>query len=152
MHFKIDLIQRQMLMIPAAALNMTEPSMTGIGGDMFCLFYKAAEKKVYGLNGSGRAGSKYTLDRIRNDLGMTEGQSGSIPQYGPGSVHSVTVPGAAAGWVDTIEQFGSGKLSMSQILEPAIQLGEEGYPVSEMSAKLVSHALSQILHSFPCVR
>lgn len=133
----------------AAALNMTEPSMTGIGGDMFCLFYKATDKKVYALNGSGRAGGKVTLDRIRNDLGIKDGQAGEIPMTGPGSVHSVTVPGAAAGWVDTVERFGSGKLSLSQILEPAIQLGEEGYPVSELSAHLWQRSEQKIRDASP---
>ena len=117
---------------------MTEPCSTGIGGDMFCLFYKATEKKVYALNGSGRSGGKVTMDKIRGDLGLKEGQLGSIPMVGDGAVHSVTVPGAAAGWVDTIERFGSGKLSLSQILEPAIQLGEEGFPVSEIASASVS--------------
>lgn len=120
---------------------MTEPGSTGIGGDMFCLFYKASDKKVYAMNGSGRSGAKVTLDRVRGDLGLKDGQLGGIPLTGPGAVHSVTVPGAAAGWVDIIERFGSGKLSMGQILEPAIQLGEEGFPVSEMSASGVSLAL-----------
>lgn len=49
-------------------------------------------------------------------------------------VHSVTVPGAAAGWCDTVERFGSGKLSMSQIMSEAIRLAEEGYPVSQLTA------------------
>jgi len=44
----------------------------------------------------------------------------------------VTVPGAAAGWVDVVEKFGSGKLNMEQILQPAIELGEQGFPVSEL--------------------
>ena len=54
------------------------------------------------------------------------------------SVHAVTVPGAAAGWVDTVEKFGSGKLSLEQILTPAIELGEEGFPVSELASFFVS--------------
>jgi len=114
----------------AAALNVTEPGMTGIGGDMFCLFYNNKTKKVHALNGSGRAGSKCTLEQLRKDLGL-KGQGGQIPTN---SVHAVTVPGAAAGWVDCVEKFGSGKLSMEQILAPAIDLATQGFPVSELSS------------------
>ncbi|KAL8698296.1 MAG: hypothetical protein Q9201_006651 [Fulgogasparrea decipioides] len=114
----------------AAALNMTEPSSTGIGGDMFCLFYDATEKKVKALNGSGRSSKNNTLAQMRHDLGLKPGESGDIPQD---SVHSVTTPGAAAGWVDTVERFGSGNLSLEQILSPAIELGE-GFPVSELAS------------------
>lgn len=113
----------------AAGLNLTEPGSTGIGGDMFCLFYEAKTKKVHALNGSGRAGKNCTLDVIRRDLGLRKGENGTIPMD---SVHAVTVPGAAAGWVDTVERFGSGKVTMGDILAPAIELGEHGYPVSEI--------------------
>lgn len=119
----------------AAALNMTEPSSTGIGGDMFCLFYNSKTKKVHALNGSGRAAAKISLEGIRKELGMKPGESGKIPMT---SVHAVTAPGAPAGWVDTVEKFGSGKLSMEEILMPAIELGEEGFPVSELSSYFVS--------------
>ena len=119
----------------AAALNMTEPSSTGIGGDMFCLFYNAKTKKVHALNGSGRSSANTTLEGMRKDLGIKEGRTGTIPMT---SVHSITVPGAAAGWVDTIEKFGSGNLSLEQILTPAIELGEQGFPVSELASYFVS--------------
>ncbi|KAK4556658.1 hypothetical protein LTR86_006229 [Recurvomyces mirabilis] len=115
----------------AAGLNMTEPGSTGIGGDMFCLFYDAKTKKVHSLNGSGRGGKEWTLEGVRKDLGLKDGEYGQIPMD---SVHAVTVPGAAAGWVDTVEKFGSGKVSMEEILEPAARLGEEGFPVSELMA------------------
>jgi gamma-glutamyltranspeptidase / glutathione hydrolase len=115
----------------AAGLNMTEPGSTGIGGDMFCLFYDAKTRKVSAMNGSGRAGAKCTLDTIRSSLGVPDGEEGNIPLT---SVHSVTVPGAAAGWCDAVERFGSGKLNMEQILAPAIELGEKGFPVSEFMA------------------
>jgi gamma-glutamyltranspeptidase/glutathione hydrolase len=108
--------------------------MTGIGGDMFCLFYEARTKKVHALNGSGRSPASLTLDAIRKELGVKPGKGGSIPML---STLAVTTPGAAAGWVDTFEKFGSGKLSLEQVLTPAIELGEEGFPVSELSAKLV---------------
>ena len=113
---------------------MTEPSSTGIGGDLFCLFYNAESKKVHALNGSGRSGGKITLNSIRKDLGFKDGEAGSIPTA---SVHAATIPGAAAGWVDTVQKFGSGKLSMQQILAPAIEMGEEGFPVSEISGYYV---------------
>ena len=119
----------------AAVLNMTEPATTGIGGDMFCLFFNATTKKVHALNGSGRSTANTSLDQIRHDLGLKPGEDGQIPTN---SVHAVTTPGAAAGWVDTVEKFGNGKLSMEQILSPAIELGEEGYPVSELSSHMVS--------------
>ncbi|ERT03095.1 gamma-glutamyltransferase [Sporothrix schenckii ATCC 58251] len=117
----------------AAGLNLTEPCSTGIGGDMFCLYYDAKTGKVSALNGSGRAGNQFTLERIRSSLGLpAEAAMGDkIPLT---SVHAVTVPGAAAGWVDTVKLFGSGKLSMEQVLAPAIKLGDEGYPVSELTA------------------
>nr|POE56365.1 putative gamma-glutamyltransferase ywrd [Quercus suber] len=115
----------------AAGLNMTEPSSTGIGGDMFCLFYDAKTKKVKSLNGSGRSGKGCTLERIRKDLGLKENETGTIPLF---SAHSVSIPGAAAGWVDTVEKFGSGKVTLQEILAPAIALGEEGFPVSELTS------------------
>lgn len=114
---------------------MTEPSSTGIGGDMFCLFFDAKTKKVHALNGSGRSPKNTTLQQVREQLGLSGSAQGNIPVI---SALAVTVPGAAAGWVDAVEKFGSGKLSMEQILTPAIELGEEGFPVSELSATFVS--------------
>lgn len=119
----------------AAGLNMTEPGSTGIGGDMFCLFYNAKTKKVHALNGSGRSGKKCTLENTRKALGLKEGEFGRIPM---GSVHSVSTPGCAAGWVDTVKKFGSGKVSMAEIMDPAARLGEEGFPVSELMSASVS--------------
>ncbi|KAF2726282.1 gamma-glutamyltranspeptidase [Polychaeton citri CBS 116435] len=130
----------------AAGLNVTEPGSTGIGGDMFCLFYNAKSKKVHSLNGSGRSGSEQTLEQIRQDLGLKDGQKGEI---GMESVHSVIVPGAAAGWVDTVQKFGSGKVSMDEILAPAIQLAEEGFPVSELMATYWNRAEALMKRASP---
>ncbi|KAL4780386.1 nucleophile aminohydrolase [Aspergillus varians] len=116
----------------AAGLNMTEPCSTGIGGDMFILFWDATSQTVKAMNGSGRSGAKCTLEQIRKDLGIADGQNGEMPMK---SVHAVTVPGAASGWVDTVERFGSGTMDMARILGPAIQLGEKGFPVHETTSQ-----------------
>jgi len=119
-------------------LNLTEPMSTGIGGDMFCLFYNAKTKKVEAMNGSGRAGKNYTLDAIRKYFGFKDGEVGKIPAK---NVHTVTVPGAPAGWVDTVERFGSGKLTLEEILAPVIETAEKGFPVSEICSSYVSFHL-----------
>lgn len=104
---------------------------------MFCLFYDAKTKQVHAMNGSGRSGQNVTLERIRSDLKIAPGESGQIPMT---SVHAVTVPGAAAGWVDCVDRFGSKKVAMEDVLGPAIELAEKGFPVSELSATFVSHS------------
>ena len=104
--------------------------------DAFCLFYDATTRSVRALNGSGRAPEKLSIEYLRS-----RGITGKIP---PEDLNSVTVPGswilkqphtavkalmttgAAAAWVDTVEVLGSGKLSVAEILEPAIRLAEEG--------------------------
>lgn len=113
----------------AAALNVTEPCSTGIGGDAFCLYYDAKTKKVRAFNGSGRSPKGMTLEKLRK--AGVEGPS--IPFL---SIHAVTVPGAPACWVDTVEKLGSGKVTMADVLAPGIRLAEGGYPVHE----IVSHA------------
>lgn len=110
----------------AAALAVLEPCSTGLGGDMFALYYDANTRKVKSINGSGRCPSNLNIDVVKNfhksELAFTMG------------VNSVTVPGAAQGWEDTIKKFGSGRLTLLQILEPAIKLAEEGFPVSTLTA------------------
>jgi gamma-glutamyltranspeptidase/glutathione hydrolase len=104
---------------------------------MFILFWDAAAKQVKAMNGSGRAGAKATLDSVKKALGIPEDKhDAEIPLT---SAQAVTVPGAAAGWVDTIERFGSGKVDMKRVLAPAIELGEKGFPVSEVTAHSVSN-------------
>ena len=133
----------------AAALNMTEPGMTGIGGDCFCLFYNAKTRKTHALNGSGRSPVHPPLGELRKELGIPEGKDGNMPSR---TVHAVTVPGAPAGWVDTVEKFGSGKLRLSEILEPAIELGEQGFPVSRFSSVIWQNAESTIRQASPNFR
>ncbi|XP_072516175.1 glutathione hydrolase-like YwrD proenzyme [Salminus brasiliensis] len=112
----------------AAALNVTEPMSTGLGGDAFCLFYDAVSRQVRGLNGSGRSPNALTLD-LMEKCGFS--QSNPPPIF---HAHNVTVPGAAACWCDTVALFGSKTLSLADLLQPAIDLAEKGFPVAEITA------------------
>lgn len=112
----------------AAVLNVTEPISTGIGGDAFCMFYNSTDKSVKGINGSGRTSSNTSLESIAAK-GFTQ-ENVFSPLHGL----TVTVPGAASCWVETVNKFGSGKLSLSSILQPAIDLAKNGFPVHELAA------------------
>ena len=120
-----------------AALNVTEPSSTGIGGDMFALYYSATTKQVTALNGSGRAPAALTLERLKKD-----GFSIELPPF---HAHTVTVPGACAGWFDLIERHGS--LAMPEILAPAIRLAQEGFPVAPLTAQSWQRGAQNQLHN-----
>jgi len=104
----------------AAMLAVARPHMSGIGGDMFLLYFDAASQRVYALNGSGRAGSAATLESLRSE-GLSD-----MPTIGP---KSVSVPGAVGAWSAALERFGT--LSWREALEPARALAEQGLPVSE---------------------
>lgn len=108
----------------AAMLNVTEPMMTGLGGDMFALVYWAKTKELKGLNGSGRAPRALSLDYFAKQ------KVKEMPQFGMGSI---TVPGAFDGWVTLRDKYGTMKLA--DLLAPAIDYAEQGFPVMEKAAE-----------------
>ena len=117
----------------AAVLSVVEPMMVGVGGDLFAIVYVASEHKLYALNASGKAPSGATLAHL-NELGYHRdaknwGPGSGMPQ---GGILSVTVPGTVWGW-ETIERR-FGKLSFKEVLAPAIEYAETGFPVSERIA------------------
>ncbi|MEO0557107.1 MAG: gamma-glutamyltransferase [Bacteroidota bacterium] len=105
----------------AAVLNVVEPYMTGIGGDMFALFWSAEEERLVGINGSGRSGSLMTRDALS--------QFGRVPSDG---AESITVPGALSGWAALLDRYGT--LTLAEALAPAIALAEDGFPISDVTA------------------
>jgi gamma-glutamyltranspeptidase / glutathione hydrolase len=124
----------------AAALNVTEPTSTGIGGDCFALYYEAMTGGLTALNGSGRAPAALTLERIKAIPGVSA--QSSLPPYHP---YTITVPGACAGWCDLVERHGS--LTMAEVLAPAIRLAEEGFPVAPITAYFWQRGVEQQLRT-----
>lgn len=125
----------------SACLCVVEPSSTGIGGDCFSLFYKNDEKKVYGLNGTGRSASSLSIDWLKEN--HPEHILPSL-RFKEDSIFKVQVPGAIAGWCDIIERWGSGNVTLADVLAPAIDLAENGFVVSEISAFLWKEAEAKL--------
>ncbi|CAN6598170.1 hypothetical protein TRVA0_001S05402 [Trichomonascus vanleenenianus] len=122
----------------AAAISVTEPMSNSIGGDAFALFYDAKSGTVKGFNGSGKSPAGLSVDFIRE-----QGISGDqIPDE---SVHTITVPGAIAAWEDVVKTWGNGKLTLGEIIQPAIELAEEGFPVSEVCSHMWKESTKKIL-------
>lgn len=119
----------------AAALAVSEPTSTGIGGDCFALYYDSATQTVSALNGSGRAPQGLDLALLTRQ-GLADG----LPAF---HAHTVTVPGACAGWCELLARFG--KLALADVLAPAIKLAEEGFPVSPITAYFWQRGLERQL-------
>jgi len=106
-----------------AALGLMEPTGCGIGGDLFAIVWDAKTKELHGLNASGRSPASLTLDHFKKqNLEM-------VPPYGP---LPVTVPGCVDGWFELHERFGA--LPMGDVLAPAVEYAESGFPVTEVIA------------------
>ena len=106
-----------------AALGLMEPTGNGIGGDLFAIVWDGKTQRLHGLNASGRSPKSLTLAEFRKR------NLERIPKFGP---LPVTVPGCIDGWFALHKKFG--KLPMKELLEPAINYAEEGFPVSEVIA------------------
>lgn len=124
----------------AAALNVVEPTSTGLGGDVFAL-YRTADGEVGAMRSCGHAPADATIDNVRQaiaddeDSDVDDPSEAEMPDTG---AHTVTVPGTARGWEVTAERFG--EKSLSELLQPAIDYAIDGYPASELIAGAWSHA------------
>ena len=107
----------------AAVLSVVEPTMNGIGGDLFALVYDPKTKSVKALNASGRAPAAATVEEFkRRNLQ-------SIPYRGE---LSVSVPGVVDGWAELLAKHGT--ITLERALQPAIRYARDGYAVSEIIA------------------
>lgn len=105
----------------AAVLCVVEPMMVSPGGDMFALVWNAKRKELKALNASGRAPAGISLAALQQ-RGIT-----SMPEDG---IHTVTIPGAVDGWATLLQAQGT--MTLAQVLQPAIEYAEQGFPVSEI--------------------
>ncbi|WP_276302172.1 gamma-glutamyltransferase [Halorussus lipolyticus] len=128
----------------AAALNVVEPTSTGLGGDVFAC-YRTADGEVGAMRSCGGAPADATIENVEQALREDEDSSDYYPEsrgyatdadadagmpfLGP---HAVTVPGTARGWEATVQELG--ELTLADALQPAIEYATEGYPVSEIIA------------------
>lgn len=103
----------------AAAETVTLPPMCGIGGEVFALLYHAATKSLYGITGSGRAPMLASRESF-----LAQGYK-KMPSLGP---LTASIPGEVDAWGTIWEKFGS--ISFSSLLEPAIALAENGFPIA----------------------
>ena len=106
-----------------AALGLMEPTSCGVGGDLFAIVYDAKSKKMYGLNASGPAPKRATIDTFRSK------KLDAIPERGP---LSWSVPGCVGGWDALQSRFGTRPLA--DLLAPSIRYAAEGVPVPEVIA------------------
>lgn len=116
-----------------AVLAVTQPYCCGVGGDLFCLYYEAATRRVHFLNGAGRSGSRATLDEVRRRGWNT------LPVLGPATV---SVPGCVRGWAMLLERFGSRPLA--ELLRPAIHYAERGFPQTLLTSQ-ATHEMSTVI-------
>ncbi len=125
-----------------AALGLMEPTGNGIGGDLFAIIWDPKTQKLYGLNGSGKSPMGRTLADLKKQLnGAT-----SIPPFG----HlPITVPGTVDGWFALHGKFG--KLSMADILAPAIDYAENGHPVAPVIGEYLKMNLARFEERLPMI-
>ena len=119
-----------------AVLCVVEPMSTGIGGDCFCLYAPAGERRVVALNGSGRAPAAAEIDYFEAQ-GLTALENTSA--------HAVTVPGAVASWETLLAAHG--RKGLDELLRPAIAYAEDGFFVSPVLAQAWQDATDKLRHT-----
>ena len=110
-----------------AAIGLMEPTGNGMGGDLFAIVWSAADKKLYGLNASGRSPLGLSREQLMADLGKLGRDT--IP---PRGFLPISVPGAVDGWFQLHGKFG--RLPMKDVLAPAIRYARDGFPVTQYIA------------------
>ncbi len=117
----------------AAALNVVEPNMSGVGGDGYIMVYTKAQNKIDICNATGAA--PYATD-------LAWYQANGIPKKG---IMSFSVPGLVDGWMAAHERYGT--LKLSELFAAAIDLADNGFPVSHVLSRVIGR--DPLLCEFP---
>jgi gamma-glutamyltranspeptidase/glutathione hydrolase len=105
-----------------AVQGEVEPGMTGLGADMFILYYEAKSGQVKFINGTGFAPQAATIDFYKS--------KGGLPESGP---LSISVPGAVGGAAFAVKKYGT--KTLADVLAPAIEIADQGFPITESLAR-----------------
>jgi gamma-glutamyltranspeptidase/glutathione hydrolase len=114
-----------------AVQGQVEPGMTGLGADMFVLVYLAKTGEVKFINGTGFAPQAATIDFYKSN--------GGLPDSGP---LSISVPGAVGGAAMALKKYGTKPLG--EVLAPAIEIAEQGFPITESLARGLSSSRDKL--------
>ena len=120
-----------------AVLALVDPDSNGLGADAVVLVYVAAEKKVYSINAEGTAPALATIDWYR------EHNDGKIPRSD--GLLSASMPAVIDAWYVMLDRWGT--MSFAQVLEPAIDVAENGFPMGEGLARSIRR--SEKIHKYP---
>ncbi|CAN5585145.1 gamma-glutamyltransferase [soil metagenome] len=120
-----------------AFLGFADPGMNGMGGDLFAIIWSAKDQKLFGINASGKSPKNVDLDYFKKN---------NIKSITAASPHSVTVPGAVAGWFDMHDKFGN--LKFDRLLSPTIRYAREGIAVTEEIAEMMDYLERDLIRSY----
>jgi len=107
-----------------AVLGLTDFADNGLGSDAVVLVYVAREKKVYSVNAEPRAPKLATIEWYERNNG------GRLPESD--GLLSGGLPGVVDAWYVLLDRWGT--MSFEQVLQPAVDLAENGFPLGESSA------------------
>ncbi len=122
-----------------AVQGEVEPGMTGLGADMFVLYYNAKTREVKFINGTGYAPQAATIDYYKS--------KGGIPDEGP---LSISVPGAVGGAAYAVKTYGT--KTLGEVLAPAIEIADGGFPVTEALASTIESSKAKLAKFPPSTR
>jgi gamma-glutamyltranspeptidase/glutathione hydrolase len=111
------------------ALGVVAPYLCGYGGDVFAIVW---DGNLHGYLGSGRSPKAATVDAVRE-----QAHTDAMPLFGP---HSVTVPGAVAGWFDLLDRWGT--RSFGDLAQPAVSYARDGFELTPIGEMFVSGSLT----------